>query len=420
MKEITIRLAPQDCSINTLYKVPDLPEGVTEEADVILSLPDKNNHGFNAGPFFLHDGITKLAHNPLVHGIRLAQPDKWRLWVSGWGGPEPDYGVPASKLYIDRGMLDSLFDRTLSAGGTVQSGISTAKLFAAVVSCGLPGAADAFSEWALENTRYLKRHMYGIAELHPWLCEHGFVKPSTYEDILESVGPDSRSYLVSWAQKHGLLEKVEKLKIARSSRPLSMNEARKIWSVSEKSACLELKLRNGIKVPDSIVIPDRIGSKPVVMAEIWLNKEQNINSLVLPKGVRLYHHNIHPAVFRNYSEILYSLDWEAAGCPSELEIPADKTRIAAAAFVSNNGIRRIKGLDHVSVIEHDAFCSMSLSDGYLEIPASVRTVGDHAFQNCGITAFRLGDSLENIGAGAFFGAERIFCSPAVAARIANS
>ena len=401
----------------------EIPKSLKGPLDVTVEVNIQNDGHRWSRCFRLEQAVGKFVSDERVRTIRMSQPEYWSVF-DRWTFEEfPDFDYPAlaEKLVIDRETLDGIFTACRQWTTWTKGGEYMARLFSVFMAGRDEDKKKIFSDWILENTRYTRQFLYKDANLHQWLCDNGFVKASNYEEILNSVEPSERAVLIAYAKESKLLEKVEKLKYARSLRPMSVEEARKLWTLRERGNHYEIEWKHN----DASVcnIPDKIGSKSVILATVCLwNGDAQIDSMTVPAGVRLKHGNLNVADFRNYSNILYPMDWAAAGCPEVFEIPADKTVIAEFAFaVRKDGkrLKKIMGLDHVTTIERGAFRDTPLDEEFLEIPRSVTSVGEDAFNGCSVKSFRLNDELETIGTGAFRGCEKIFCSPAMAARLAN-
>ncbi len=424
MKEYRLQV-PLD-GYRVLAKDTRLPDDVEGPVDLILSTEDKQTYGNNTVrlsvfPCSVDTGMDALIKDPRVNSIRLETPDSWSLISYVQDDEKPyDYSEFIRKLVIDAETLGGIFSATGRFRRTQIAGKLMVNLFMVCLREGTEEKKKVFSDWVLSNLRYTKTALYSTAALHPWLCEKGLVKASTYEDILGSVEPGERAFLISYAQNNGLLGKLEKLKDQRSRRPLSLEAARKLWTVHDKGDHYNIEWKH--EECAICVIPDRIGSKPVGTARIThYRNEPDMQSIVLPAGVRLVHSDLHPADFRNFSDTLYPMDWEAAGKPECYEIPADKKIISEFTFAGENSVlKELSGLDHVTEIERSAFSGCRFGSDFLEIPKSVVRVGEYAFIGSSIKTFKLNDELEKIGVRAFSGAESIFCSPTMAARLAGT
>ena len=394
------------------------PENLGDAGDVRLEMeaPLTNSAGYEISGVDL-SALRSLATLPSIKEIRLVNPGRW--FLRRWDNRDPKYLELAGKLVLDGADLARILENSFKNRWSVNAGKALVNMYVCLMHTDNESTAKALSRIMEKNyTRYTRKVMYGCSEMHPWLCEHGFVKASTYEDMLEACGGVDNSYLIAWARKNGIPEKVEKLREARMERPISIEKARKIWTVRLHGDSYRIDLKDN-KV-GNLIIPDRIGGKKV--AEAWIIRridDNQIDRVVLPKGVRLYAQNMKFRTFLNFSEVLYRQDYECAGSPAVYEIPENKTVISTKTF-SNCPLQSVRGLDHVRVIESFAFSNTKLTDGFMEIPESVKTVGNQAFADCGIESFRISDTLETIGFLAFSGAKKIFCSPAMSARIAGA
>jgi hypothetical protein len=423
--------------LDKYYDIPEvvLPDTVTGPVDLTVSVPEDPQTKVGSIQYVhrvyaaqIETKLDPVVKDPRVRSIVLENPDKWKLERISWGSPEfsehfkYDYATLAGKLVISTQVLDGMFEATRTFTTYRFAGSGMVALFLAYMEVGTDEQKKIFSDWMIANLRYTKQYLYKLASMHPWLCENGLVKPSNYDEILESVEPHERACLIAYAQKKGLLEKIEKMKDAKSRRAMTVEDARLLWTVSDKGSHYDLIWKSGPKTKEkSCIIPDKLGSKPV--GNVFINNysgDEGIETLVIPNGVRLnYNKPLHPLIYRNYSNILYPMDWENAGSPEVLEIPEDKTAIYRYAFCNNGKIRKIVGLDHVEIIEQNAFSGTKLDYENLEIPKSVRMLEDSAFADCGVKAFKLNDELETVRGSAFRGCERIFCSPTMVAKIAT-
>ena len=362
--------------------------------------------------------IVGLASDPNVEKIVFADSSIWYARLIEVEDNLADFGA---KIEISEKFLDGLWANTkIYVYGTEIYSRYFAKLFAAVMTGGKEKCKKIFSEWVLQNTRGIKKQTYALPALHPWLCEHGFVTASSYEDILAATDGCDRAFLIDWAQKHKIPEKLERLKESRRNRPMTIEEARKSWKLCEKgSHAYSIEWKLSTSEAKEVIIPDTIGNRKVVECTINTWKDEGVyDRVIVPAGVRLHASSMRTAQFVNYSNVLYRQDYIQAGEPSTYEIPEDKTELEVAVFSDFKSLEHIKGLDHIERISRAAFRGSGLK-GPFDIPESVKVVSEFAFADTQIREIRIRDTVEKIGNGAFRGIERIFCSPTIASKLAN-
>ena len=363
-------------------------------------------------------GIVELASDPNVEKIVMADTT---IWYASFPEVEDNLADFGAKIEISEKFLDNLWTNTKTyVYGTEIYGRYFAKFFAAVMTGGKEEYKKIFSEWLLRNTRGIKKQTYGLPALHPWLCENGFVTASNYEDILAATNGCDRAFLIDWAQKHKIPEKLGKLKESRRNRPMTIEEARKSWKLCEKGPhtyAIEWKLSTS--KAKEVIIPDVIGNRKVIECTINTWKDEGVyDRVIVPAGVRLYATSMRTAQFQNYSNVLYRQDYIQAGEPSTYEIPEDKTELEVGVFADFKSLEHIKGLDHIERISRAAFRGSGLK-GPFDIPESVKVISEFAFADTKIREIRIHDTVQMIGSGAFCGIEKIFCSPTVASKLAN-
>lgn len=81
--------------------------------------------------------------------------------------------------------------------------------------------------------------------------------------------------------------------------------------------------------------------------------------------------------------------------------------IGDSAFYASEKLTSLILPDGLVEIGSDAFGHCTALSGTLQIPGSVKTIGDYAFESCGMTKLVLGDGIESIGSYAFYGCKSL-------------
>lgn len=89
------------------------------------------------------------------------------------------------------------------------------------------------------------------------------------------------------------------------------------------------------------------------------------------------------------------------GADNGLEIPKNVKTIEKSAFKNCNSMKSLAFNEGLETIGESAFLGCSLSGSTLEIPSSVKSIGDYAFRGSSLISLILNEGLETIGAYAF-------------------
>ena len=157
--------------------------------------------------------------------------------------------------------------------------------------------------------------------------------------------------------------------------------------------------------PKDLVIPAAIGGNPIVEIGEYVFREKNLVSVRIPKTVRV----IQAGAFKNnvftsidFSPNLYEIGFEAFrdNHLEKVHILSTTKHIKSTAFGNNTKMREVTFEEGVEEIGDFVFRDSKLLSE-VRFPKTLKTIGEAAFDNCGLHTVDLPDGVVSIGKHAF-------------------
>lgn len=365
--------------------------------------------------------LSRFPQDETFKVIKAEHTVLFSLW-NLWNYNDANFRIPGLSNLLRLESLQPMLDNTLEASGGDRKERRNSvfcMLFEYIFASDRENLKTEIKAFMRAHMDLFRQDIWKRKIFHQWLCDEGYVTAATYQKILDSVEPEDRDVVVAWGVEHKISERIDKARENMLKRPdLPLSEWRKRWHLEAVRNSADKKIV-GYKLSDwhyqdnnLVVIPVKIGNIPVLRCNLGKLK---CDTLVLEGDVVLDYdvNEVQMNTFDNRSSWYYSLDRKSAGYPEVAHIPEDKRTIAPSAFLHDNLLKKVEGLEHIEVIGYDAFADATNFREPLEIPKSVREVHSGAFLNCGIPSFRIHDTLVSCGRGAFasISGVKIFCSP---------